>query len=185
MASSSSYDPNFRGPVSAANPTPAERLKMQADTIRQHLQAIDQEMPLKRGFNGVPSLGLPEYSFSFAATYDLPRDSFLKGFSIGTTVRYRGTTTLAFEQSAAGVANLDRSLTAPGARDWDMFAAYRRKLWKDKIDWRVQANVKNVLNDDAPVYLTGLWDRTTQSFLYTRNLMKEPRSLIVSTTFGW
>lgn len=179
------YDPNFRGAANPAAPTPEERRKADADTVRQAIFNIDQEMPLKRGLNGVPTLGLPGYSFSFAATYDFERDSVLKGWSVGTTVRYRGTTTLAFEQDAAGVSNLNRSLTAPGARDWDMHVSYRRKLWSNKIDWRIQANVKNLLDDDDPVYLTGLWDRTTQAFLTTRNQMKEPRALILSSTFGW
>lgn len=179
------YDPNFRGAANPNSPTADERRKLDADVIRQALQAIDQEMPLKRGLNGVPTLGLPSYSFSFAGTYDFARESFLRGWSVGTTVRYRGTTTLAFEQDAAGVSNLARSLKAPGARDWDLHVSYRRKLWSNRVDWRLQANVRNLLDDADPVYLTGLWDRTAQSFIYTRNQMKEPRSLVLTSSFGW
>ena len=100
-------------------------------------------------------------------------------------MRYRGTVTVAFEQDATGKSNLNHALKAPGGRDWDMHLAYRRKFFRNKIDWRLQANVRNLLDHHDPIYLTGQWDRTTQAFLYTRNQMKEPRSLIVTNTFGW
>ncbi len=179
------YDPNFRGAAIPNSPTAAERRKLDADTIRTSLQAIDQEMPLKRGLNGVPTLGLPSYALSFAGTFEFPRESFLKGWSVGTSLRYRGTVTVAFEQDATGKSNLNHALKAPGGRDWDMHLAYRRKFFRNKIDWRLQANVRNLLDHHDPIYLTGQWDRTTQAFLYTRNQMKEPRSLIVTNTFGW
>jgi len=179
------YDPNFRGAVVPNSPTAAERRKLDADTIRTSLQAINQEMPLKRGLNGVPTLGLPRYALSFAGTYDFSRESLLGGWSVGTTVRYRGTTAVAFEQDAAGVSNLNHALRAPGGRDWDMHVTYRRKLFRNRIDWRLQANVRNLLDDHDPLFLTGQWDRTSQVFLYTRNQMKEPRSLILTSTFGW
>lgn len=179
------YDPAFRGAAIPNSPTAAERRKIDADTIRTALKAIDQEMPLKRGLNGVPTLGLPAYAFSFAGAYDFARESRLRGWSVGTSVRYRGTVTVAFEQDAVGASNLGHALRAPGGHDWDAHVAYRRKLWKNKIDWRLQANVKNLLDDRDPIFLTGQWDRTTQAFLTTRNQMKEPRSLILTSAFGW
>ncbi|PHX70682.1 MAG: hypothetical protein CK548_08655 [Opitutia bacterium] len=87
---------NFRGAVVPSSPTAAQRRKLAADTIRISLQAIDQEMPLKRGLNGVPTLGLSRYALSFAGTYDFSRESLLGGWSVGMTVRYRGTTAVAF-----------------------------------------------------------------------------------------
>lgn len=179
------YDPSFTGPVNPANPTPAELAKINADIVREALEAIDQEMPLKRGFNGIPSLGLPKYAVSFMGTFDLPRDSIMKGVTVGASLRYRGPVTLAFEQDAAGITNLDNSFSAPGSRNWDFFINYKRKLFNNRYDWRIQVNIKNVFNEDDPNYLTGMWDRNTQSFLYTRNLMKEPRSLILTATLGW
>jgi hypothetical protein len=56
---------------------------------------------------------------------------------------------------------------------------------EQQIDWQLEADVKNVLDDGDPVYLTALWDQTSTLFHYTGNPMKERQSLNLATSSAW
>ena len=35
----------------------------------------------------------------------------------------------------------------------DGFGSYERKIWKDRINWKIQLNVRNLIADDTPIAL--------------------------------
>lgn len=179
------YDPNFRGAANPANPTPDERRKIDGDTAFQALRSMDTELPLKKALNGLPTFGIPDWQASLTATYSFPRESFLKGWSIGGSARQRGEAPLAFETSAAGAVNNSNKLVTGEVTTFDAHLYYARKLWKNRLNWRVQANVRNLLNETDPIWLTGSWNRDTRDFIRIRNLMQEPRTVVLSTSFAW
>jgi hypothetical protein len=179
------YDPNFRGPAIPNNPTQEERRKMDAETVSLALRDLDAEMPLKQALNGMPTVGVPDWQASLTATYSFSRDSFLKGWTLGGSARQRGEAPLAFESNAAGAVNRGNTLTAPSDTTYDAHVYYGRKLWKNRLGWRVQANVRNLFNNTEPITLSGAWNRDTGEFLRLRNLMREPRTLVLSTTLSW
>ena len=179
------YDPNFRGAANPASPTADERRKIDGDTTFQALRSMDAELPLKQALNGLPTFGIPDWQASLTATYSFRRESWLKGWSIGGSARQRGEAPLAFETSAAGAVNMGHKLMNGEVTTFDAHLYYVRRLWKNQINWRVQANVRNLLNETDPIWLTGSWNRDTSEFIRIRNLMQEPRTVVLSTSFAW
>ena len=179
------YDPNFSGAANPSSPTAAERRKLDGDAAFQALRSMDAELPLKTALNGIPTVGVPDWQGSVTATYSFPRDSALKGWSFGGSARQRGENPLAFETAANGAINRANKLTSPSVTTFDAHVYYTRKVWKDRFNWRVQANIRNVADNDSPIWLTGSWNRDTREFARIRNLLQEPRTVVLSSTLSW
>jgi hypothetical protein len=90
-------------------------------------------------------------------------DGFLKGFSLGGTLRYQ-------DEIAAGYPNMEVPVEdgdplilpdvqnpwmGPDSLNGDLFLRYRKKL--KKFDWTIQVNARNLYrdsgSDDIPVYV--------------------------------
>ena len=72
----------------------------------------------------------------------------------------------------------------PAESNLDAFAGYTRRLWKNSIEWRVQLNVRNVL-DQYTVYPlidvdTRDGNHTPTTAIYT---LKEPRTYLFTSAF--
>jgi hypothetical protein len=179
------YDPRFTGAVNPNAPTPAEQLKLNADYIRQQLANMAVELQLKKALNGIPTNGIPFSQASWAAAYTLPGDGWWRGLSTGANIRYRGKGPLAFKTDLNGTADRNVAFESPSSTKLDVNVGYRRKLWHGRIAWRVQATVRNALNETDQILLAAEWDRTTQRFFVRRNQLVEPRSLVVTNSFSW
>jgi hypothetical protein len=179
------YDPNFKGAVNPARPTAAEQLKIDADYVRQQLAIMEAEVPLKQALNGVPSTGVPYSQASLAMNYTLPGGGWWRGLSAGTNVRYRGRAPLAFKTDANGTVDRSVAFEAEAMTKVDFNLAYRRRLLNGRITWRIQGTVRNAFNDRDPLLLSADWDVTTSRFLVRRNQIMEPRSYILTSSFGW
>jgi hypothetical protein len=179
------YDPTFTGPRVPSAPTPAEQLKTDADYVRRQLANMAIELQLKKALNGLPTNGIPYSQASWAANYTLPGDGWWRGCSTGASVRYRGKGPLAFKSDANGTADRSVAFESRESTKLDLSVGYRRKLGNNKIAWRVQATVRNVLNETKQVLLAAEWDVTTQRFLVRRNQLVDPRSVILTSSFGW
>ncbi|MBK1875807.1 TonB-dependent receptor plug domain-containing protein [Pelagicoccus mobilis] len=171
------------------NPTAEEQIILDtmdlAERIELGMAELDVQVPLKLAYNGVPVAGLPKERASLATFYSFAKDSKLNGFGVGMTYTYRSGTAVAFETDDNEAANLDNALMADSQSSMGLTVSYRRKLSGDRLDWRLQLNVKNLLDDVDPILLDGVWDRTTEQFLTNRNKMVAPRSYAVTSSLAW
>jgi hypothetical protein len=71
-----------------------------------------------------------------------------------------------------------RPFFGPEETNLDVFAGYSRKLWKDKIDWRVQLNVRNVIGSDDLIAINAQPDGSIASY----RLPPERRWFITNTS---
>ena len=107
---------------------------------------------LQEGTN-VPELR--EWRLNAISNYDFTEGR-LKGFNVGVALRYQSDITVGYPPgvTAAGkiTFDLDNPYKGPAETDIDAWVGYGRKLF-DKVDWRIQLNVRSIGkgNDLIPV----------------------------------
>jgi len=84
-----------------------------------------------------------------------PRSSFLGGWNVGGAVRWQDQVAIGYPIVDVNVAGRSLELPdlahpyfGPTETKFDAWIGYGRKLWRDKIQWRIQLNVRDVLDDD-------------------------------------
>lgn len=81
------------------------------------------------------------------------RTSFLKGFNVGTGIRWQDKYALGYPVSrdASGAINVDIRNPYMGDADTnvDVWIGYTRKLFDGRVNWKAQLNVKNIIGDDS------------------------------------
>jgi hypothetical protein len=111
------------------------------------------------GFRATEGFASPEqrkWRVNFVTNYDFgpdsPFGSRLKGWGIGGGYRWQSKITLGYPSSvdANGVAHfdIDRPFLGDAETNLDLWVSYKRRLWAERIDWKVQLSVKNVLGGD-------------------------------------
>jgi len=75
----------------------------------------------------------------------------LKGFGVGGAVRWQDKLGIGYpttRNSNGGVTlDLTHPYYAPAEANFDAWVSYERKLWHDRINWKVQLNLRNVFAD--------------------------------------
>ncbi len=130
------------------------------------------------------SLFAPEWSANVITSYDLPARSRWRGVSLGASANLRGPTVIGFAETAAGVAIADRPYYAKEFATTGAWITYRRKLF-DKVSWRVQLNVRNVLDENKlfPHRAVDRRDGTGRKDVVIYRL-NEPRTFVLTSTFS-
>ncbi len=76
--------------------------------------------------------------------------------------------------------DLSRPIRGGALTSFDVFLGYGRRLFQNRITWRVQLNVRNALNRDDPLVQRALSDGT--GAIYTA---QAPRSFILTNSFSF
>jgi outer membrane receptor protein involved in Fe transport len=70
--------------------------------------------------------------------------------------------------------------------DTGLHFAYKRKIRNEKIDWKIQLNIRNLLDDTDPVAVRAdehpTQNDVAQNWAYR---IVEPRSFVLTNTFSW
>jgi len=119
------------------------------------------------------------------------REGLLKGFTAGFAYRYRGKSTVGYltrelknvlppfpgVPDTLMIADLKAPIKGPTQYDVDAMASYQLRLFK-RVNWRLQLNIRNVLNQNRPIpqraYSTG------QVMVFT---LPQPRTFIITNSF--
>lgn len=119
---------------------------------------------------GIPNPSERKYRFNFTSSYKW-KSGLLKGAFAGASSIYRSRGAIGSDYRAATsedlkynylavaspqttlVPDFNKMLYAPGMITWDAFGGYEMKLAKGKIKWRIQLNIRNVLNNQSLVPL--------------------------------
>lgn len=130
------------------------------------------------------SLYAPEWSANLITSYDLGADSRLKGVSVGASANLRGPTVMGFAETTGNVVDASRPYHAKEFLSTGAWISYRRKLF-GKVNWRLQLNVRNVLDENTlfPHRAVDRRDGTGRPavVIYRRN---EPRTFVLTSSFG-
>jgi hypothetical protein len=107
---------------------------------------------------GIVSPEQRKWRVNLVANYTFSRHSMFRGFNTGAGVRWQDKYALGYPTRF----NPDRSIFVDvenpywGSDDLnvDLWVGYTRKIFSDKIDWRVQLNARNVIGDSDPIAIT-------------------------------
>jgi len=104
--------------------------------------------------DGTTSIEQRKWRANFVTNYRFDRDSLLKGFSVGGAIRWQDEVGIGYGQlyspDTGIVPDLNNPFFAPSSWNGDMWTSYERKL-SDKINWRIQLNVRNLIGEDSDI----------------------------------
>ena len=99
---------------------------------------------------------LREWRANFVGNYTFARDSRLRGWSLGSGLRWQDKVGIGYPIIASTIAgkvvnvpDLQRPYYGPSEFAVDGWVGYTRKIWQNRINGRLQLNVRNLLDDDT------------------------------------
>lgn len=185
-----SRDLNGNGVIDATLPTtPQAQIERfldrsggtEAPTIGQLIDAYGAGVGRIAASSGVSTASIPKWSGNFVTNYRFAT-GWLKGVGLGGSLSYRGPRTIGFLLSPEGLYR--PNLAIKGETTWDtgLWCSYARtfKLTASRaVRWRVQLNVRNVLDDRDLEPVTGLDDGAGRGEVI-RWRVPEPRTFVLS-----
>jgi hypothetical protein len=116
---------------------------------------------------GVASAEQRKYRANLVTNYTF-RAGKLRGFGVGTGVRWQDKVGIGYvtTRNPDTTVKIDRTKPyfAPGETNVDVFASYGRRLWKDRLDWKVQVNVRNALGTDTLIAINAQPDGSIAAY---------------------
>ncbi len=107
---------------------------------------------------GVASAEQRKWRANLVANYTFGREGPLKGWSVGTGVRWQDKLGIGYpaSYSAPGriVYDIQHPYYVPAETNVDLFTAYTRKLRGNRIEWKAQLNVRNAIGQGDPIGVT-------------------------------
>jgi hypothetical protein len=148
-----------------------------------HYEAIERN-------EGRDSDRIREWRFNFVTNYQI-REGRFKGYGFGGAFRWEDEAVVSYAtkplvinpgtplEQTISVTDFDRPYVSPSESNVDLWVSHRRKIMKDKIDWRMQLNVRNVTADSDGLIPIAF----TASGLPTNFIMKATRSWWLTSSF--
>jgi hypothetical protein len=148
---------------------------------------------------GFPNNVARKYRVTGTTRYEF-NSGFMKGFFIGGSGLYRSKAGIGFNYRKATaddikfdylnvaansntyqVPDLTNPIYSPIQLALDGFAGYERKIYKGKVNWRIQMNIQNLLQnrDLTPMRAQMI----NNAAYYTSYALSEPRTVMVTNTF--
>ncbi len=125
-----------------------------------------------------------KWTLNLVQSYDFAREGRLGGFSLGGSMNARGKAINGFAVDSKFVLDPTQPYTSPAYANFGAWITYKRKLFKNRVDWRLQLNVRNVLDQNTIYPLINVDTRdgkhTPNTAVYT---LKEPRTYQFTSTF--
>lgn len=100
---------------------------------------------------GTASLEQREWRVNFVASYDFQR--VLRGWGVGTGLRWQSEVATGYPNFIDTNGSIQPDLSRPFFGDpefnGDAWLSYKRRIFKDRVDWRIQLNVRNLIGSDS------------------------------------
>ncbi len=166
--------PEWQNLATANNITVATRVA-DLETVLRNFEAI-QNLP--------EDVYAPAWTLNIIQSYSFARESRLAGFSLGGSMNARGRTIDGFAETSASVLNPNQPYYAPTYEIFGAWLTYQRKLFKNRVDWRLQLNVRNVFDAYTIFPLRAVDARdgnhTKATVIYR---LSEPRTFTLTSAF--
>ena len=129
------------------------------------------------------------WTLNLIQTYEFARETKiaglpLNGFSLGGSMNARGKAINGFAVDSRLVLDPTSPYHAPSYANFGGWITYRRKLFNNRIDWRLQMNVRNLLDENTVFPLIKVDTRdgkhTPSTAVYN---LKEPRTYLFTSAF--
>ena len=117
---------------------------------------------------------LRQWRWNAITNYTFSRNSSLRGWNVGGAVRWQDKVAIGYPiidapaPSGGGtieLPELTRPYYGPSDLKFDAWVGYGMKLWRDKVRWKIQLNVRDVLNKDELVPVMAQPDGTVAAWV--------------------
>ena len=149
---------------------------------------VASQVALAKALQGVDAPDQRKYHLSLLTNYVVTGGK-LRGFSVGGSERWESKAAIGYfgkvndPVNAPGVINFadpSRPVYDSGNTYTDLWIAYSRKLFSDKIGWKIQLNVNNVFESGRLMPTAVNFDGTPWSYRII-----DPRQFVLTTTFSF
>jgi len=153
-------------------------------TVAQRVADLENTLVNFNAIRNSPSANFASrWTLNLIQTYEFAPGP-LGGFSLGGSMNARGPAISGFAVDARNVLDPTQPYYAPEYATFGAWVAYRRKILRQRVDWRLQVNVRNVF-DRYTVYPLVTVDRrdgrhTPEVAIYT---LREPRTFQFTSSF--
>ncbi len=107
--------------------------------------------------DGTRSLEQREWRFTGLANYEFLEGG-LKGLELGGAIRWQDEAATGYVTSVDPSGGSDLPIVDPsrphlddGLFSGDLWASYGRKVWDERIDWKIRVNIRNAFGDDDDI----------------------------------
>ncbi len=159
-------------------------------TVAQKVVQLETTLSNLAAIGNLPAdIYAPDWSVNMVQSYELPREAKLAGIplggvSIGGNMNMRGRSIDGFGETAIGILNPGIPYHAPRYEIFGAMISYKRKFFHNRVDCRLQLNVRNLFDAYTIFPLRAVDARdgnhTKATVIYKLN---EPRTYTLSSTF--
>ena len=154
-------------------------------TVAQRVADLENTLVNFNAIRNSPSANFASnWTLNLIQSYDFSRETRLNGFSVGGSMNARGKAINGFAVDSKLVLNPLSPYHAPAYANFGGWVTYKRKLFKNRVDWRLQLNVRNLFDKNTVFPLINVDTRdgknTPNPAVYT---LKEPRTYQFTSTF--
>ena len=138
-------------------------------------------MRTAKALDGTVSNEQREWRYTGVSTYDF-NEGALKGAAIGGALRWESKAATGYlltlePESGAPIPDVTNPFFDEGLFSGDLWVSYKRRLF-DKIDWKIQLNVRNAIGDDDDIPV-----KTNPDGQVAVIRMPNPRTIYLSNSF--
>jgi hypothetical protein len=134
---------------------------------------------------GIRQTRVFEWQTNVVGRYQFDRDTWLRGFAVGSAYRWRNAPVIGYARRGA-MLDLTRPFYSSATDNLDAWLEYNRALTvRDrKVRWTAQLRVQNVFDDRTMLPWTAEDDGTGRKIIFSRRT-PGARQFVLSSTFGW
>jgi len=156
-----------------------------AETVGSRVTRLENSLRNLDAIQGLPDdVYAPRWSFNLLTNYSFSPESRLRGFAVGANTNLRGPTVIGYAENAANTLIPTQPYYAKDFQTVGGHLSYSRKLFRNRIDWRLQLNVRNVFDQNRvfPLRTVDARDGTNRGVVATWRL-NEPRTYVLTSVF--
>ncbi len=157
-------------------------------TIKDRWDDVASRLEQTRRSEGLTNPEVREWRWNVFANYSFQEASKLAGWGLGGALRWQDSSVIGYHSDdftnslgeVSKTADLNKPIKGPDLLQGDVWFSYRTKLF-DKINWKLQLNVRNALRDKKVVPIRGQPDSPYTHIAQVR--VTQPTTYILSSTF--
>lgn len=179
------WQPLFHLPVSASEYAEGN---FTGPTIKDRWDDVASRLEQTRRSEGLTNPEVREWRWNLFANYSFQTQSRLAGWGLGGALRWQDSSVIGYHSDdfinslgeVLQTADLNNPIRGSALLQGDVWFSYRTKLF-DRIDWKLQLNVRNALRDKKVVPIRGQPDSPYTEIAQVR--VTQPTTYILSSTF--
>ena len=133
-----------------------------------------------------------KWRYNIITNYRFDDDSALKGWSVGGAYRWQDEVAIGYRNgtvdpsakygvdglTASNVVDVTSPIFGPSEENLDIWLAHRRMILNDSVDWKIQLNIRNILDNDDLIYTS-----VDSDGVPTRVRIMNPMNFRLTSTF--